>query len=76
MSPRRVALVAGDRSWTYAELAAHVAGVSGALAENGVRWGDRVCYVGPNHPAALTTAFAAGLLGAVYVPLSHHRPAA
>ena len=76
MSPERVALVAGDRSWTYGELATHVAGVAGALEENGVRWGDRVCYVGPNHPAALTTAFAAGLLGAVYAPLSHRRPPA
>ena len=75
-APRETALIVGERQLTYATLAADVAATAGVLAATGVRWGDRVCYVGVNHKAALTAAFAAGLLGAVYVPLSHRRPAA
>lgn len=36
----------------------------------GVRRGDRVAYLGPNHPAFLETLFAAGTLGAILVPLN------
>ena len=68
-APRETALIVGERQLTYATLAADVAATAGVLAATGVRWGDRVCYVGVNHEAALTAAFAAGLLGAVYVPL-------
>jgi fatty-acyl-CoA synthase len=75
-APRQTALIIGERKWTYATLAADVAATAGVLAAKGVRWGDRVCYIGDNHGAALTAAFAAGLLGAVYVPVSHRRPAA
>ena len=75
-TPRQTALIIGERTWTYARLAADVAATARALAAKGVRWGDRVCYIGENHRAAFTAAFAAGLLGAVYVPLSHQRPAA
>jgi fatty-acyl-CoA synthase len=75
VAPGSVALIADQRQWTYAELAAEVAATAGALADSGVRWGDRVCYLGDNHAAALTSAFAAGLLGAVFVPLSQRRPA-
>ncbi|CAM5449775.1 Fatty acid--CoA ligase family protein OS=Streptomyces alboniger OX=132473 GN=CP975_15095 PE=3 SV=1 [Streptomyces alboniger] len=32
--------------------------------------GDRIAYLGPNHPAFLETLFAAGTLGAVFVPLN------
>ncbi len=75
-APRHVAVIVGEQQWTYAELAADVTATAAALAYTGVRWGDRVCYVGDNHRAALTSAFAAGLLGAISVPLSHRRPAA
>ncbi len=75
-APRQTALIIGERRWTYAALAADVAATAGVFAATGVRWGDRVCYVGDNHEPALTSAFAAGLLGAVYAPLSHRRPAA
>jgi fatty-acyl-CoA synthase len=69
--PERTALVFEDRRWTYAELAADVEVTARSLAGRGLGRGDRVCYTGPNHPAALRVAFAAGLLGAVFVPVSH-----
>ena len=71
MSPQRLALLHDDRSWTYAELAADIARLAQALSKLGVRAGDRVGYLGPNHPATLQTFFAAGLLGAIFVPLNH-----
>ena len=39
-------------------------------ANLGIRAGDRVAYLGPNHPTFLETLFATGLLGAVFVPLN------
>ena len=71
MSPRRTALVYEDRSWTYAELSADISRLANALSGLGVRPGDRVGYLGANHPAFLQTSFAAGLLGAIFVPLNH-----
>src|SRR5919197_996500 len=31
---------------------------------------DRIAYLGPNHPSLLETLFAAGTLGAIFVPLN------
>ncbi|MGW8379367.1 long-chain fatty acid--CoA ligase [Streptomyces sp. ODS28] len=57
-------------SSTYAELHDRTARLALSLSERGIRRGDRVAYLGPNHPAYLETLFAAGLLGAVFVPLN------
>ncbi len=70
MSPDRVAVVYGDREWTYADLHRRAGAVARGLAGLGVRRGDRVGYLGPNHPAFLETLFGVGLLGAVFVPLN------
>jgi fatty-acyl-CoA synthase len=70
MSPHRVALVHADREWTYAEVAERATRLAHGLAGAGVRPGDRVAYLGVNHPALLETLFAAGLLGASFVPLN------
>ena len=40
------------------------------LREGGIREGDRVGYLGLNHPAFLETMFAAARLGAIFVPLN------
>ena len=37
----------------------------------GVAKGDRVAWLGPNHPAFLESLFAAGLLGAALAPVNH-----
>lgn len=70
MTPSRVALTHEGRHLTYAELAEHVNRLAAELRRRGVRRGDRVAYLGPNHPAAVETFFAAGLLGAIYLPLN------
>ncbi|WP_428950499.1 acyl-CoA synthetase [Streptomyces sp. cg35] len=69
-TPDRVAVVHEDRQWTYAELHRRVLRLADALRELGVRRGDRVAYLGPNHPSFLETLFAVGALGAVFVPLN------
>jgi fatty-acyl-CoA synthase len=70
ITPERTALVYEGRSWTYAELAGRTEALAAALAGLGMRAGDRVAYLGRNHPAFLETLFAAGRLGAVLVPLN------
>jgi fatty-acyl-CoA synthase len=70
MSPSRVAITHEGLDLTYAELAAQVNHLAARLRELGVKRGDRVAYLGPNHPSAVRTLFAAGVLGAVYVPLN------
>jgi len=70
-APGAVALIAGDRSLTYAELAGRSRRLAHGLRALGVAKGDRVAWLGPNHPAFLESLFAAGLLGAAMAPVNH-----
>ncbi|MFF1305678.1 long-chain fatty acid--CoA ligase [Streptomyces sp. NPDC058307] len=69
-TPHRTALIHGDTTVTYAALHTRVTRLAHALRARGIRRGDRVAYLGPNHPSYLETLFAAGSLGAVFVPLN------
>ncbi|MDX2527123.1 o-succinylbenzoate--CoA ligase [Streptomyces europaeiscabiei] len=69
-TPQRTALIHGDTSITYGELYERTTRLAHALRASGVRRGDRIAYLGPNHPSYLETLFAAGTLGAVFVPLN------
>ncbi|MHB0947522.1 MAG: o-succinylbenzoate--CoA ligase [Gemmatimonadaceae bacterium] len=68
--PGHPALVAGDRTWSYAALDAEVTTLAGRLATLGVRDGDRVASLLHNgaHPALLVHATLR--LGATLVPLN------
>ena len=70
-APGAVALIAGDRSVTYGELASRVRRLANGLRTLGVAKGDRVAWLGPNHPAFLESLFAAGMLGAALAPVNH-----
>jgi fatty-acyl-CoA synthase len=70
LTPRRRALTFEGDTWTYEELAARVDRAAGALRELGVRHGDRVAYLGLNHPAFFEVFFGAARLGAIFVPLN------
>jgi fatty-acyl-CoA synthase len=70
-APGGVALIAGDCSVTYAELADRARRLANGLRTLGVAKGDRVAWLGSNHPAFLESLFAAGLLGAVLAPVNH-----
>ncbi|MEU4657851.1 long-chain fatty acid--CoA ligase [Streptomyces sp. NPDC023723] len=69
-TPGRTAVIHHDTQLTYADLHERVLRLAHALRSRGVARGDRVAYLGPNHPAFLETLFAAGVLGAVFVPLN------
>ena len=69
-TPDRVAVIYCGTVLTYAGLHQRVTRLAHGLRGLGVRRGDRVAYLGPNHPSFLETLFAAGTLGAVVVPLN------
>lgn len=69
-TPHRTALIHGGTTWTYAQLHDRVTRLAHALRARGLRRGDRIAYLGPNHPSYLETLFAAGALGAIFVPLN------
>jgi fatty-acyl-CoA synthase len=71
IAPHRVALVGGGRSFTYGELAGRVRRLASGLRRLGVGRGDRVAWLGPNHPAFLEALFASGLVGAALAPVNH-----
>jgi fatty-acyl-CoA synthase len=70
MSPQRVALVHEGRRTSYARLHERVLRLAAALRARGVQPGDRVAYLGLNHPAFLETLFATTAVGAVFVPVN------
>jgi fatty-acyl-CoA synthase len=70
MSPDKVAVCYEDREWTFRDLHERTTRLAHALAGLGVGHGDRVAYLGPNHPTFLETLFATGMLGGVFVPLN------
>ncbi|BAJ33239.1 MULTISPECIES: long-chain fatty acid--CoA ligase [Kitasatospora] len=69
-TPHRTALVHGGHRHSYADLHERSTRLAHALRTAGIRRGDRIAYLGPNHPSFLETLFAAGLLGALFVPLN------
>jgi acyl-CoA synthetase (AMP-forming)/AMP-acid ligase II len=71
LAPDRVALIYGDTRRTYAELASRVRRLAHGLQSSGVGRGDRVAWLGPNHPAFLETLFASAMLGAVMTPINY-----
>jgi acyl-CoA synthetase (AMP-forming)/AMP-acid ligase II len=66
-----MALIGVDRSFTYEELAGRVRRLANGLRGLGVTHGDRVAWLGANHPAFIETLFASGLLGAALAPVNH-----
>ncbi|MER5265458.1 long-chain fatty acid--CoA ligase [Actinosynnema sp. NPDC002837] len=69
-TPEKVAVVHEGRGSTYRQLHERVLRLAHGLRRAGVGRGDRVAYLGPNHPAFLEALFAVGVLGAVFVPLN------
>ena len=66
----RTALIDGQRRFTYRELRDRCTRLAGALAEAGVRPGDRVSTLVPNTHAALESHFGVPWAGGVLNPLN------
>jgi len=69
-SGTKTAIISGGRELSYEQFAERAARLANALRDRGVGKGDRVAYLGENDPSFLETLFAAGLIGAVFVPLN------
>ena len=67
---QRVAVAYRDERITYDELSDRIDRLAAVFAARGVRAGDRVAYLGNNHPSFLETLFATAQLGAIFVPLN------
>jgi fatty-acyl-CoA synthase len=69
-TPHRRALTFEGATATFAEVWARAERLAGGLRAGGVRAGDRVAFLGLNHPSFFETLLAAGQLGAIFVPLN------
>ncbi|HJQ47013.1 MAG TPA: long-chain fatty acid--CoA ligase [Amycolatopsis sp.] len=70
ISGERPAVTFRGRTATFADVQDRVRRLARVLADGGVGKGDRVAYLGLNHPAILDALFATANLGAVLVPLN------
>lgn len=71
ISPDHPAIVAGETYRSYAELARRIRRLAHGFRQLGVQRGDRIGWLGPNHPAFLEALFASAKLGAVFAPANH-----
>jgi fatty-acyl-CoA synthase len=70
LNPERIALIFEEQEITFGEFGNRVRCQASLFRAEGVCVGDRVGYLGFNHPALLETMFAVQSLGAVFVPLN------
>jgi fatty-acyl-CoA synthase len=73
-APDRPALITADGVRTYAALAERIRRLASAFRRMGVGHGDRIAWLGENHPTFLEALFAAGRIGAVLAPVNHYLP--
>ena len=71
IAPDQSAVIHGEQGWTYGELANRVRRLARGFSDLGVQRGDRVGWLGANHPAFLEVLFATAKLGAVMAPVNH-----
>lgn len=65
--PNKVAVVYGDRRYSYSEFQARVHQLANALLEQGIGPGDKVVFICPNTPPLLEAHYAVPMIGAVLV---------
>lgn len=65
--PDRLALIWGDRQWTWAEFDARVSALGRVLTEHGIGPGDRVVVQSKNSNLMLESMYACFRIGAVWV---------
>jgi fatty-acyl-CoA synthase len=70
ISPDKDAIWFEGTTTSHGSFAMRVRRTASALADLGVRRGDRVAWVSGNHPSALETLYACGQLGAIWVPVN------
>jgi fatty-acyl-CoA synthase len=74
--PDKLAVVDGQRRFSYRELEERVDRLSNALLDLGLERGDRVCILSPNSHFFLESFYATAQVGIVLVPLNYRLVAA
>ena len=69
-TPERLALTAGDRSWTYGEIDTESRRVAQGLIKLGVGPGDRIAYLDKNTPEYFMHLFGGAKVNAVSVAVN------
>jgi acyl-CoA synthetase (AMP-forming)/AMP-acid ligase II len=69
--PDRVAVVDGDRSFTYSEIGSRVKGLARFFQTQGIQPGDRISILEVNSHAFLEAYYAAAGIGAILNPLNY-----
>ena len=68
--PDKLAIVCGDRRFTYREFANEATRIARALRASGIQPGNRVAYLCPNVAEMLVAQFAVPLAGGVLVAMN------
>lgn len=70
-APEKIALRFEGEEYTYPQMNAAIKANARMLRQQlGIKPGDRVAYLGQNHPQVLLLMFACARLGAIFVPLN------
>jgi acyl-CoA synthetase (AMP-forming)/AMP-acid ligase II len=69
--PDKIALIHGDRRWTYADHNARANAFARGIRSLGIAPGDRAVWIGPNHEKIVLWGHAARKAQLVSVPLSY-----
>ncbi len=70
LTPERRALTFEGDTWTYRQFLDRIDRFATVLADRGIVAGDRVAFLGLNHPNFFVALFATVRLGATFVPLN------
>ena len=71
LTPDAPALTYEGTTLTFAELAHNVRRIACLLRALNIESGDRVGYLGQNHPRFLEVLYASSLIGAIFVPINY-----
>ena len=66
----KVAIICQSVELTYDDFDRNINALAHAFVDAGITKGDRIAYLGENHPAFLEVFFAATEIGAIFVPLN------
>ena len=69
-SPGKAAIIFEDEVMDYASMASRIDAKTRELMQAGVQHGDRVAYLGLNHPDIFVLLFSCARIGAILVPLN------
>jgi fatty-acyl-CoA synthase len=72
LSPNKAAVIEEETNtvWTYKQLNDRATSLSHWLHKQGVKKGDRIALLAPNHISYFHLLFACGKIGAIFVPLN------